>query len=224
MNKVAKGLIAAALMTIGPIATAQTLLAEIGVSQGYDANNGAPITGGSPFISLGNAFGPNLPTCIGCSLDVTGGTGLASNLVGTLYFTGSTPNFSTFTQGLTNPSGIIFIGEALTSPSEGTLTSATGNNISTVFALPNSVGTIDDIQLYYSFSLSQSGSGFSSHDDIVASIYGTPGKNFTSPYISSVAEVEAFIAPEIDLTSAITGLTLLAGGLAVLRGRRGKKQ
>ncbi|HYL17608.1 MAG TPA: hypothetical protein VEV20_02945 [Burkholderiales bacterium] len=30
-------------------------------------------------------------------------------------------------------------------------------------------------------------------------------------------------APEIDPSGAIAGLTLLAGGLAVLRGRRGKK-
>ena len=30
-------------------------------------------------------------------------------------------------------------------------------------------------------------------------------------------------APEIDPASAIAGLTLLAGGLAVLRGRRGRK-
>jgi hypothetical protein len=30
-------------------------------------------------------------------------------------------------------------------------------------------------------------------------------------------------APEIDPASAIAGLTLLAGGLAVLRGRRGQK-
>ena len=30
-------------------------------------------------------------------------------------------------------------------------------------------------------------------------------------------------APEIDPASAMAGLTLLAGGLAVLRGRRGKK-
>jgi hypothetical protein len=30
-------------------------------------------------------------------------------------------------------------------------------------------------------------------------------------------------APEIDPASAMAGLTLLAGGLAVLRGRRGRK-
>jgi len=30
-------------------------------------------------------------------------------------------------------------------------------------------------------------------------------------------------APEIDPASAMAGLTLLAGGLAVLRGRRSKK-
>jgi hypothetical protein len=30
-------------------------------------------------------------------------------------------------------------------------------------------------------------------------------------------------APEMDPASAMAGLTLLAGGLAVLRGRRGKK-
>jgi hypothetical protein len=30
-------------------------------------------------------------------------------------------------------------------------------------------------------------------------------------------------APEIDPASALAGLTLLAGGLAVLRGRRGRK-
>ena len=31
------------------------------------------------------------------------------------------------------------------------------------------------------------------------------------------------VAPEIDPGMALTGLTLLAGGLAVIRGRRGKK-
>jgi len=31
------------------------------------------------------------------------------------------------------------------------------------------------------------------------------------------------LAPEIDPASAMAGLTLLAGGLAVLRGRRGRK-
>jgi hypothetical protein len=34
---------------------------------------------------------------------------------------------------------------------------------------------------------------------------------------------DATAAPEIDPTGAMAGLTLLAGGLAVLRGRRSKK-
>jgi hypothetical protein len=35
-------------------------------------------------------------------------------------------------------------------------------------------------------------------------------------------EPKTVTAPEIDSTSAIAGLTLMAGGLAVLRGRRSK--
>jgi len=38
----------------------------------------------------------------------------------------------------------------------------------------------------------------------------------------SPASSAAFAAPEIDPASAAAGLTLLLGGIAVLRGRRGK--
>ena len=40
---------------------------------------------------------------------------------------------------------------------------------------------------------------------------------------SNNALVQATSAPEIDPAGALSGLTLLAGGLAVVRGRRSKK-
>ncbi len=36
-------------------------------------------------------------------------------------------------------------------------------------------------------------------------------------------KIRRYTAPEIDPASAIAGLTMLAGGLAVIRGRRTKK-
>jgi hypothetical protein len=41
--------------------------------------------------------------------------------------------------------------------------------------------------------------------------------------IATAQAARALAAPEIDPASAVSALTLLAGGLAVLRGRRGRK-
>lgn len=43
------------------------------------------------------------------------------------------------------------------------------------------------------------------------------------PYAGSPDHERVHRAPEIDPAGAIAGLTLLAGGLAVLRGRRNRK-
>lgn len=43
------------------------------------------------------------------------------------------------------------------------------------------------------------------------------------PYADSPDHERVHRAPEIDPAGAIAGLTLLAGGLAVLRGRRSRK-
>jgi hypothetical protein len=45
----------------------------------------------------------------------------------------------------------------------------------------------------------------------------------STPYVDSPDHPRVHRAPEIDPAGAIAGLTLLAGGLAVLRGRRSGK-
>jgi hypothetical protein len=57
-----------------------------------------------------------------------------------------------------------------------------------------------------------------------ASSAGSGGKCFNVLWFNfcSPSSPPAVAAPEIDPASAMAGLTMLAGGLAVLRGRRGK--
>jgi hypothetical protein len=225
----------AALFVFDNVAGAQeVLLAEFtgGVNSGGggftatdNSNLFAGIGIGLVYVDPTLGFQNSFSSCLGCTTNF--GNGVAQQTV--VFNAQNSPTFSTFASLLTGHTNDLLATFAVIFDNSGQprIGSGSGTQIesqlSTLFT-PNVVTSVDqieeqvsDLQYSYTYSPSQSSYSFSTSGRADYFIYGTPGPGFNGPYGSLAPP---FTAPEIDPALAASGLTLLLGGLAVLRGWR----
>ena len=100
-----------------------------------------------------------------------------------------------------------------------------GSGLNLIQPLYNSVTLIDEPVLYLGFDLSSDSVSGSVPTFAAGPSIDQAGVSFTSDMVGTLTPVltttiHTMAAPEIDPASAASGITLLLGGLMVLRGRR----